>query len=155
MARVVAAVTSNCVDDLGGKLDAVSAEKPLKAKFLSYNPATQPPWNSFLTANSVSRLPPGVPVFIAQGKADEIVRKDVTQQFVQTQCAAGIRSQIPDSGWHEPRHNRKSQQQPRGRMDQRPLCRKIRAVILPVGMSFHTSLAFNQPFHQQRHVLSR
>ena len=90
VARVVAAVTSNCVDDLGGKLDAVSAEKPLKAKFLSYNPAMQPPWSSFLKANSVSMLPHGIPVFIAQGKADEIVRRDVTQQFVQTQCAAGI-----------------------------------------------------------------
>jgi len=90
VARVVSAVTSNCVDDLGGKLDAVAAEKPLKDKFLAYNPATQPPWSSFMTANSISRLPSGIPAFIAQGKSDQIVHRDVTQQFVQAQCAAGI-----------------------------------------------------------------
>ena len=90
VARVISAVTSNCVDDLGGKLDAVAAEKPLKDKFLTYNPSTQPPWSSFMTANSISKLPRGVPAFIAQGKADEIVRRDVTRQFVQAQCAAGI-----------------------------------------------------------------
>ncbi len=90
VARVISAVTGNCVDDLGGKLDALAAEKPLKEKFLTYNPATQPPWSNFMTANSISKLPRGVPAFIAQGKADEIVRRDVTQQFVQTQCAAGI-----------------------------------------------------------------
>jgi acetyl esterase/lipase len=90
VARVVSAVTSYCVDDLGGKLDAVAAEKPLKDKFLTYNPATQPPWSSFMTANSISKMPRGIPAFIAQGKSDQIVRRDVTQRFVQAQCAAGI-----------------------------------------------------------------
>ena len=94
---MISAVTDYCVDDLGGKLDAVAAEKPLKDKFLSYNPATQPPWSSFLTANSISSLPPGFPAFIAQGKSDQIVRKDVTRQFVQAQCASKNCSQISDA----------------------------------------------------------
>ena len=44
----------------------------------------------FHDGNSIFKLPRGVPAFIAQGKVDHIVRRDVTQQFVRTQCAAGI-----------------------------------------------------------------
>ncbi len=89
VARVVSAVATNCVDDLGGKLDALAAQKPLQQKFLSYDPSTQPPWNSFLKANSISTIPSGIPLFIAQGKVDEIVHKNVTKQFVANQCASG------------------------------------------------------------------
>jgi hypothetical protein len=90
VARVVSAVATNCVDDLGGKLDALAAEKPLVQKFLNFDPSTQPPWNSFMRANSVPTLPRTVPVFIAQGKSDQIVRPNVTNQFVNAQCAAGV-----------------------------------------------------------------
>jgi predicted esterase len=90
VAKVVAAVAGNCVDDLGGKLDVLAAQKPLVQKFLNYDPSTQPPWNSFMRANSVPTLPRGIPVFIAQGKSDQIVHRNVTNQFVKNQCAAGV-----------------------------------------------------------------
>ncbi len=90
VAKVVAAVAGNCVDDLGGKLDVLAAQKPLVQKFLNFDPASQPPWNSFMRANSVPTLPRGVPVFLAQGKSDQIVRPNVTNQFVKSQCAAGV-----------------------------------------------------------------
>ncbi len=90
VADVIAAVGNTCVDDLGGKLDALAAQKPLKEKFLNYNPVNLPPWSSFLSANSITKLPRGVPFFIAQGGADEVVHKNVTQRFIQNQCAAGV-----------------------------------------------------------------
>jgi acetyl esterase/lipase len=47
------------------------------------------PWRSMLALNSPGPLPRGVPLFIAQGDADGLVRPDVTRAYAARQCAAG------------------------------------------------------------------
>jgi len=86
---VVRAVAANCVDDLSSKLDALASQKPLKQRFLSRDPGKTPPWSDLLQANSMLQLPAGVPAFIAQGTADEIVRPDITLRFTRLSCRSG------------------------------------------------------------------
>lgn len=88
-AKVVAAVGNTCLDDLGGKLDALAAQKPLAQNFLRRDPARTAPWSRYMADNSISVLPASTPLFIAQGTADSIVRPDVTLKFVRAQCRAG------------------------------------------------------------------
>jgi acetyl esterase/lipase len=47
------------------------------------------PWHTMLAINSPGTLPRDVPLFIAQGDADGLVRPAVTRAYVQRQCAAG------------------------------------------------------------------
>jgi alpha-beta hydrolase superfamily lysophospholipase len=86
VAQVVAEVDKNCVDDLGSQLDLLAAQKPLQQKFLNYDPATHPPWENLMSANSLYNLGARVPVFIAQGDADQLVRPEITLQFVRAMC---------------------------------------------------------------------
>lgn len=89
VAPVVEAVASHCVEDLGGKLDVLAAQKPLKERFLKSDPGKVRPWGQLLDDNSLFQLPPRVPAFIAQGDRDEIVRPEVTLAMVRASCRAG------------------------------------------------------------------
>lgn len=91
VAKVVRSVSSNCVDDLGGKLDVLAAQRPLKQRFLSADPGRTPPWNELLRANSMFHLPAGVAAFLAQGGADTIVRPETTHRLAEASCRAGNR----------------------------------------------------------------
>lgn len=91
VAPVVEAVASHCIEDLGGKLDVLAAQKPLKSQFLRADPAKVKPWGRLLEENSLFQLPPRVPAFIAQGDRDEIVRPEATLAMVRASCRAGAR----------------------------------------------------------------
>jgi pimeloyl-ACP methyl ester carboxylesterase len=81
-------IADRCIAD-----DAEIADIPdilaLKARFLSTDPATAPGWSPIFPPNSPGPAALKVPVLVAQGLADTIVRPDVTQAYVQQQCAAG------------------------------------------------------------------
>jgi pimeloyl-ACP methyl ester carboxylesterase len=65
-------------------------EKPLEQYFLTVKgPAAMEPWHSLLSENTPGILPTGIPVFIAQGENDQIVRPKVTQDYVARLCGAG------------------------------------------------------------------
>ena len=65
-------------------------EKPLELYFLSTKgPADLEPWHSLLAKNTPDTLPPEIPVFVAQGEKDLIVRPKVTQDYVTKLCGAG------------------------------------------------------------------
>ena len=81
----------SCVDDLGGKLDALAAQKGLKQDFLKEDPAEVAPWADLMAQNSLFSLNAQVPALIIQGDADDIVRPQVTTQFVRASCRAGAR----------------------------------------------------------------
>jgi acetyl esterase/lipase len=51
------------------------------------------PWRALMTKNTPSTLPPHIPVFLAQGGADELVRPQVTQNYMKRLCAAGSKVQ--------------------------------------------------------------
>lgn len=90
-AAVVGEVSRSCVDDLGGKLDALAAQKGLKQDFLREDPAEVRPWETLMSTNSLYSISSGVPALIIQGGSDDIVRPQVTTQFVRASCRLGAR----------------------------------------------------------------
>jgi acetyl esterase/lipase len=86
----VDALANQCIE---GAFDLYVREKmsaPLATTFLSVkNPATIEPWKSLLVQNTAGILPADLPVFIAQGTADGLVRPAVTQAYKDRLCRAG------------------------------------------------------------------
>ena len=50
---------------------------------------TVQPWRSLALRNTPGTLSPQIPLFLAQGTADTIVRPEVTRGYMQRQCKAG------------------------------------------------------------------
>jgi pimeloyl-ACP methyl ester carboxylesterase len=77
-------------------------EQPLEQYFLTTkHPADVEPWHSLLTKNTPGALLPEIPVFVAQGEQDLIVRPKVTQNYVATLCSGGNKVRmviLPDIG---------------------------------------------------------
>lgn len=84
--KVVQHIDNNCVNSLGGELDALSAEQDLGAKFLNYDPDTRQPWRGLLADNNPPTSGIGVPILVAQGGADPLVRPPVTAGYVRALC---------------------------------------------------------------------
>src|ERR1700722_7517688 len=65
-------------------------EQPLEQHFLTTkHPSDVAPWHTLLAQNSPGTLPAGIPVFLAQGTDDVIIRPKVTQDYVAALCRAG------------------------------------------------------------------
>jgi acetyl esterase/lipase len=65
-------------------------EKPLEKYFLTVEgPANVEPWHSLLEKNTPGALPPEIPVFLAQGTTDQIIRPEVTRDYMGKLCKAG------------------------------------------------------------------
>jgi alpha-beta hydrolase superfamily lysophospholipase len=59
------------------------------------------PWKALLAKNSPGPTPAGIPVFLAQGLSDKIVRPAVTQAYADRLCARGTRvTLVPLKGGH-------------------------------------------------------
>jgi alpha-beta hydrolase superfamily lysophospholipase len=82
-------VSKNCVDDLGGQIDAAAAQKGLDKQFLLADPARVAPWKDLMVQNSLYALGNRAPALIIQGGADDIVKPEVTTLFVRSACKAG------------------------------------------------------------------
>ena len=52
-------------------------------------PAKIEPWRSLLKENSTGPLPSNIPVFLAQGTDDQIIRPEVTRDYMTNICNAG------------------------------------------------------------------
>ncbi len=69
--------------------------------FLQRDVTAMSPWKELLAKNSPGPTPKGVPVFIAQGMSDRIVRPAVTQNYVEKLCARGTHlTLVPVRGGH-------------------------------------------------------
>jgi len=67
----------------------------LQRRFLTVSNLTDTqPWRGLLADNTVGALPASIPVFLAQGSADEVVRPPVTRDYMRRLCAAGSRVRI-------------------------------------------------------------
>jgi pimeloyl-ACP methyl ester carboxylesterase len=65
-------------------------EQPLEQHFLTTkHPSDVEPWHTLLAQNSPGTLPAGIPVFLAQGTDDVIIRPKVTQDYAAMLCGAG------------------------------------------------------------------
>ena len=87
---IISEVMRSCVDDLGGKLDALAAQKQLQNRFLKADPGQVLPWSDLLARNSKLLLQSRVPALVIQGDSDDLVRPAVTTQFVQRTCHNGV-----------------------------------------------------------------
>jgi pimeloyl-ACP methyl ester carboxylesterase len=80
-------LTSLCLLTEGDQLHTIA--RPLIGNFVQSNPATTEPWTTLLTENSAGASPLGVPVFIAQGLADDTVDPSATEDYVKHLCDTG------------------------------------------------------------------
>jgi alpha-beta hydrolase superfamily lysophospholipase len=66
-----------------------SIGQPLVGDFLLSDPSTTEPWASYLAENSPGAARIDVPVLVAQGEADTLVRPQSSADFVATSCSIG------------------------------------------------------------------
>jgi acetyl esterase/lipase len=83
-------LSNECIESIFDILERRQTEKPLEQQFLSVpNIATVQPWRSLAMRNTPGTLSPQIPLFLAQGTTDNIVRPEVTRGYMQRQCKAG------------------------------------------------------------------
>ena len=83
-------LANECIESIFDIMARRRTEKPLEENFLSVpNIATVEPWHSLAAHNTPGVLPASIPLFLAQGTTDDIVRPDVTRAYMQRQCKAG------------------------------------------------------------------
>ncbi|MBJ7596468.1 lipase family protein [Candidatus Nephthysia bennettiae] len=74
---------------VGAALQGIVRQDLLRQKFFGVDPTANPAWRAPLEANTAPLPPPGIPLLIAQGLADQVVLPDTTALLVQRYCAAG------------------------------------------------------------------
>lgn len=85
----------DCLESRLELLMLMEAAKPLDRSFLSVkNLADVQPWRSLMTENTPGTLPSGIPVFLAQGGEDQLVKPDITRNYMQRLCAAGSKVRL-------------------------------------------------------------
>jgi pimeloyl-ACP methyl ester carboxylesterase len=83
-------LADECIESIFDIMARRRTEKPLEQHFLSVpNIATVEPWHSIAAHNTPGALPQGIPLFLAQGTTDDLVRPEVTRAYMQRQCKAG------------------------------------------------------------------
>ncbi len=82
-------VATDCIDIASEALNAVSTANQLAQDFLLADPSETQPWEGLMNKNTPGGSRIGVPIFIAQGMADTIVRPKITVDFVGRLCGAG------------------------------------------------------------------
>lgn len=91
--RAMPAIDRLAQECIEGPFDLIvrqRTERPLEQYFLTVqDPTRAEPWRSLLEQNSPGALSPGIPVFLAQGTKDQIIRPAVTQAYLDRLCKAG------------------------------------------------------------------
>jgi acetyl esterase/lipase len=89
---VVDRLARACIESIYDLVVRRRIEGRLEAGFLKVNnPTDVEPWRSLAAANTPGILPRDVPLFIAQGSADQLVRPEVTRDYVARACRAGVK----------------------------------------------------------------
>jgi hypothetical protein len=74
---------------LGQNAQLHDIANPLIGGFVAHDPSTVPGWKDVLAANAAPTTRFDIPLFVAQGEADTLVRPSVTASYVAAQQAAG------------------------------------------------------------------
>lgn len=88
-AGVAATPTMNALCLLSQNRQIHTIAKPLVGNYLSGDPATVQPWATLLAQNTPGAVGLSVPLFVAQGETDTLVRPEVTQEFVDQEQRLG------------------------------------------------------------------
>src|SRR6201996_2617416 len=92
---IVDLLAEECIESPFDILERGRTAAPLAKEFLIVkNPAEVEPWRSLLERNTPGTLPPTLPVFLAQGTSDGLVRPEVTEDYMKRLCGAGSRVQM-------------------------------------------------------------
>lgn len=84
-----------CIESPFDLIIREKTEEPLRQYFLTVNgPAGVEPWRSLLEKNSTGLLPADIPVFLAQGTADQIIQPDVTRNYMSRLCKTGSKVKL-------------------------------------------------------------
>ncbi len=87
---VVDLLAHECIESIYDILRRRGPTRALAQQFLSVsNFYSTEPWRSLMTQNTPGTLPPRIPVFLAQGGDDQLVRPRVTQDYMAKLCRAG------------------------------------------------------------------
>jgi acetyl esterase/lipase len=87
---VVNRLAEECIESAFDLMVRQQTAKPLEDRFLSVtNPVDLEPWRSLAASNTPGVLPRGIPVFLAQGDDDHLVRPDITASYMRRLCEAG------------------------------------------------------------------
>ncbi len=83
-------LADECIESIFDIWERRRTERPLEQHFLSVqNIAVVEPWKSLALRNTPGVLPRGIPLFLAQGTTDDLVRPEVTRAYFKRQCKAG------------------------------------------------------------------
>jgi acetyl esterase/lipase len=84
-------LAQECIESAFDILARARTGRPLEQTFLIADVAAIEPWKSLLANNSPDVLPRAIPVFLAQGSTDVLVRPEVTRNYVRRLCSTGSR----------------------------------------------------------------
>jgi acetyl esterase/lipase len=83
-------LAGECIESIFDIMARRRTERPLEQHFLSVqNIAVVEPWKSLATDNTPGALPHDIPLFLAQGTTDDLVRPEVTRAYFEAQCKIG------------------------------------------------------------------
>lgn len=79
-----------CMETTSDLSALTKAARPLEQSFLTEpKPADAEPWHSIAVHNTPGPLPSQIPVFLAQGSADEVVPPAATESYMRRLCEEG------------------------------------------------------------------
>jgi acetyl esterase/lipase len=81
----------DCIETLADFFKLDRDEQALERKFLKMDPLEHPRLRTIMEENAPDALPQHVPVFIAQGTEDTLVRPHITKEYVTKICSQGNR----------------------------------------------------------------
>lgn len=87
-------LAGDCIETLEDFFKEDRDEKALERKFLRVDPLDDQQVRSIMTSNSPGTLQSGMPVFLAQGTADDLVRPHITRAYMDRICAGGAKVQL-------------------------------------------------------------
>jgi acetyl esterase/lipase len=82
-------LAGECTESIYDLAARLAAARPAQRFISAANFYTAEPWRSLLARNTPGPLPSQVPLFLAQGGADELVRPAITEDYMKRQCRAG------------------------------------------------------------------
>ncbi|UDL89216.1 lipase family protein [Mesorhizobium sp. PAMC28654] len=92
---VVNKLAGKCIERWFDVLDRRGPTRALEHSFLSVNDLSDlQPWKHLLADNTPGPLPSRIPVFIAQGTKDNLVRPSVTMAYVKGLCRRGSKVEL-------------------------------------------------------------
>ena len=92
----------DCIETLADFFKLERDEQALERKFLKTDPLEHPRLRSIMEENVPDQLPAHIPVFIAQGLEDTLVRPHITKEYMDRICSDGVRVKLHvlNSGSH-------------------------------------------------------